>query len=120
MRHKLAQVIELIAGNATPENAAAELELPQAEDLKLHQKQSTVVQSLPYALYSFLANRKSFKDCVYCAVLQGGDRDTMGAMAGAFSGAYLGGTAIPKNWVSRLENLEMLEDLAKQLNKLSV
>jgi ADP-ribosylglycohydrolase len=80
----------------------------------------TVAESLPYALYSFLANRKSFRECVYCAVLHGGDRDTIGAMAGAFSGAYLGGKAIPKDWVSRVENREILEDLAKQLNKLVV
>jgi poly(ADP-ribose) glycohydrolase ARH3 len=109
MRLRLVQVIELIAANATPEHAAAELELSQ-----------TVAESLPYALYSFLANRKSFRECVYCAVLYGGDSDTIGAMAGALSGAYLGGKAIPKDWVSRVENREILEDLAKQLNKLVV
>lgn len=109
MRLRLVQVIELIAGNAPPEQAAAELELSQS-----------VAESLPYSLYSSLANRKSFQDCVYCAVLQGGDRDTMGAMAGALSGAYLGGKALPKDWVSRVENREMLEDLAKQLNSLDV
>jgi poly(ADP-ribose) glycohydrolase ARH3 len=117
MRLRLVQVIELIAGNAPPEKAAAVLELSQTPELELSQ---TVAESLPYALYSFLAHRKSFKECVYCAVLQGGERDTIGAMAGALSGAYLGGKAIPKDWVSRVENREMLEDLAKQLNNLDV
>ena len=117
MRLRLAQVIELIAANATPEQAASKLELSQTVELEISE---TVAESLPYALYSFLANQKSFKECVYCAVLQGGDRDTIGAMAGALSGAYLGGKAIPKDWVSRVENREILEDLAKQLNKLDV
>ena len=117
MRLRLVQMIELIASNSPPEKAAAELELSQTPELELSK---TVAASLPYALYSFLTNQRSFKDCVYCAVLQGGERDTMGAMAGALSGAYLGGKAIPKDWVSRVENREVLEDLAKQLNNLDV
>jgi poly(ADP-ribose) glycohydrolase ARH3 len=118
MRLRLVQMIELIASNAPAEKAAAELDLSQTVKLELSE---SVAESLPYAIYSFLANRKSFKECVYCAVLQGvGDRNTMGAMAGALSGAYLGGKAIPKDWISRVENREMLEGFAKQLNNIDV
>jgi poly(ADP-ribose) glycohydrolase ARH3 len=117
MRLRLVEMIELTAGNAPPEKAAAELGLSQTVELELSE---SVANSLPYALYSFLSNQKSFKECVYCAVLQGGDRDTLGAMAGALSGTYLGGKAIPKDWVSRVENREMLEDLAKKLNNIDV
>ncbi|NQV79971.1 MAG: ADP-ribosylglycohydrolase family protein [Alphaproteobacteria bacterium] len=109
MRLKLVQVIELIAGKASPKNAAKSLTLSQS-----------VAESLPYSLYSFLSNMKSFEDCLYCAILQGGDRDTLGSMAGALSGSFLGAKAIPKDWISRIENLDTLEDLAKRLNGLSV
>ena len=50
-----------------------------------------------------------------CAVLHGGDRDTLGAMACAISGAYLGVEAIPHEWRGRLENGEAIEGLAVRL-----
>jgi poly(ADP-ribose) glycohydrolase ARH3 len=61
-------------------------------------------ESLPFALYAFLARSHSFEDCLLIAVLNGGDRDTLGAMAGAISGAYLGRAAIPPLWREKLEN----------------
>ena len=53
-----------------------------------------------------------------CAVLNGGDRDTLGAMAGAISGAYLGIDALPQQWISRLENRTLIEELAIDLHAL--
>lgn len=105
MRLKLVQVVELIAGKASPEKAAKTLSLSQS-----------VHESLPFSIFSFLRNQKSFQDAVYCGVLQGGDQDTLGAMAGALSGSFLGAPGIPKDWVARIENKEILEDLAKRLN----
>ncbi len=49
-----------------------------------------VHESRPFAVYAFLTAPMSFEACLLCAVLNGGDRDTLGAMAGAISGAYLG------------------------------
>ena len=49
------------------------------------------------------------------AVLGGGDRDTLGAMAGALSGAYLGVTAITALWREKLENEGLIERLALAL-----
>jgi poly(ADP-ribose) glycohydrolase ARH3 len=72
-------------------------------------------ESVPFAIYSFLKNPLSFKDCLYCAVGNGGDRDTLGAMACAISGAYLGIEAIPQEWVLRLEQVAYIEHLATQL-----
>jgi len=108
MRLKLAQVIELIAGNAPPDQAAEALSLSQA-----------VHESLPFSLYAFLRHQQSFEDCIYSAVLQGGDEDTLGSMAGALCGSYLGVKGIPKDWLSRVENKELLEDLAKRLNSMA-
>jgi poly(ADP-ribose) glycohydrolase ARH3 len=78
--------------------------------------QSVAVQeSLPFAIYSFLRYPSSYEDCLYCAIMHGGDRDTLGAMAGAMSGAYLGFEAIPLLWREKLENREKIEKLALEL-----
>ncbi len=104
MRQKLALVVELLASNAPPREAAFQLRLSQ-----------TVEESLPFSIYCFLKFPQSYTDCLLCAVLNGGDPDSLGAMAGALSGAYLGYDAIPKKWRSRMENEDKLEDLAKRL-----
>jgi poly(ADP-ribose) glycohydrolase ARH3 len=109
MRLKLVQVVELIASKTPPKKAAETLRLSQS-----------VAESLPFSLYAFLRRMNSYEDCLFGAILNGGDPDTLGSMAGALCGAYLGVKAIPKDWVSRIENLELLEDLAKRLNSLSV
>ncbi len=75
-----------------------------------------VHESLPFALYSFLRHPKSFEDCLFCATLNGGDRDTLGAMACAISGAYLGIRSIPESWRQKLENRPYIEDLALRLS----
>mgnify|MGYP001062550245 CR=1 FL=1 len=77
-----------------------------------------VDKSMPFAIYSFLRYPKSFEDCLFCAILNGGDRDTLGAMACATSGAYLGIEAIPKSWHDKLENRETIEHLASSLAEL--
>jgi len=45
----------------------------------------------------------------------GGDRDTLGAMACAVSGACLVVEAIPQAWREKLENREHIEGLALRL-----
>lgn len=74
-----------------------------------------VQDSLPFALYAFLTAPRSFEGCLQCAVLYGGDRDTVGAMAGALAGAYLGVEAIPSPWLERLERREQIAQLARRL-----
>jgi ADP-ribosylglycohydrolase len=41
--------------------------------------------------------------------------DTIGAMTGAISGAYLGASAIPNSWRRKLENDPYIEELAEKL-----
>jgi poly(ADP-ribose) glycohydrolase ARH3 len=77
-----------------------------------------VHESMPFAIYAFLRHNVSFEECLLCAVLNGGDRDTLGAMAGAISGAYLGVEAIPKSWRHKLENRAYIEHLATTLGKM--
>lgn len=65
---------------------------------------SKAFESVPAAVYSFLAHPNQFREAVTYAVGIGGDTDTIGAMTGAISGAYHGVTAVPEQWWSRLEN----------------
>jgi len=71
--------------------------------------------SVPTAIYSFLAQPDSFAEAVRSAISLGGDTDTIGAMTGAISGAYLGISAIPDSWRSKLENGQYIEELAEKL-----
>jgi len=78
-------------------------------------KSVAVHESLPFAIYCFAKNPESFEKCLHCAILNGGDRDTLGAMAGAIAGAYLGVDSIPKQWLEKLEGRKLLESLAESL-----
>jgi poly(ADP-ribose) glycohydrolase ARH3 len=104
MIERLRRVQVLLKQQVGPQEAASRLGLSVRVD-----------ESMPFALYCFLCHNNSFEDCVQCAVLNGGDRDTMGAMAGAISGAYLGLQAIPHDWWNKLENLPHILSLAHEL-----
>jgi len=52
---------------------------------------------------------------VFLAISLGGDTDTIGAMTGAISGAYLGFDSIPGKWRDKLENRRYIEELAERL-----
>ncbi len=92
-----------------------------SQDVAASQLGRTVAvhESMPFAIYSFLCYPKSFMNCLFCAILNGGDRDTLGAMAGAISGAYVGIEAIPESWRQKLENREYIVELARKLCRLS-
>jgi len=72
-------------------------------------------RSVPTAIYCFLRQPQSYRDTVIYAISLGGDTDTIAAMAGAISGAYLGIEAIPSEWRAKLENREYIEALAEKL-----
>ena len=71
--------------------------------------------SVPAAIYSFLTHPDSFAQAVLNAISLGGDTDTIGAMTGAISGAYLGIESIPSSWEGKLENRFYLKELAEKL-----
>ncbi len=72
-------------------------------------------ESVPTAIYAFLSHDRSFEEAILFAVSLGGDTDTIAAMTGAISGAYLGVDAIPDRWRSKLENRAYIEGLALAL-----
>jgi len=66
-------------------------------------------------MYAFLKHPEWFEESIFCAITNGGDRDTLGAMTGAISGAYLGIDGIPKEWQEKLEKRDLLRGLALSL-----
>jgi poly(ADP-ribose) glycohydrolase ARH3 len=71
--------------------------------------------SVPTAICCFLSWPGSFTDAVFGAISLGGDTDTIGAMTGAISGAYLGVDAIPHRCQDKLENRRYIAELAVSL-----
>lgn len=72
---------------------------------------SKAVQSVPFALYSFLKFPEDFKETVFFAVNAAGDVDSIAAMASSLSGAYLGMQGIPdelKNGIAAKESIERI------------
>jgi poly(ADP-ribose) glycohydrolase ARH3 len=104
IRDKIALVGTLLAKDVPPPDAARRL----GRSVAVH-------ESLPFAIYAFLRSPKSFEACLFCAILHGGDRDTLGAMACGVSGAYLGIEALPQAWREKLENRKHIEGLALKL-----
>lgn len=108
IRDKMILVRTLVAKDVPPPDAARRL----GRSVAMH-------ESLPFAIYSFLRHPQSFEACLFCAILHGGDRDTLGAMACAVSGAYLGIEAIPPAWREKIENRQRIEDLAIRLAEMT-
>ncbi|MFQ6037587.1 MAG: ADP-ribosylglycohydrolase family protein [Candidatus Aminicenantales bacterium] len=92
-------------------------DVPPDRAVRILGRSVAVHESQPFALYAFLRHPDSFEECLLCAVLHGGDRDTIGAMAGAVSGAYLGVRAVPRAWREKIEKRSLLEALASNLMK---
>lgn len=71
--------------------------------------------SVPTAIFSFLAHPQDFTSTVTYAVSLGGDTDTIASMAGAISGAYLGIDGLPSRWLGQLEKRDYISNLADKL-----
>ena len=101
---RMALVESLLTEDISPLVAAMRLE----QSVAAH-------ESVPFAIYAFLRHPRSFEECLFCAALHSVDRDTVGAMACAVSGAYLGVEAIPPVWLAKIENRQYIKDLALKL-----
>ncbi|MBL7174515.1 MAG: ADP-ribosylglycohydrolase family protein [Desulfobacteraceae bacterium] len=109
IREKMMLVQRLITEDVSPDVAADGI----GRTVAVH-------ESMPFAVYSFIRNFHSFEESLFCAILNGGDRDTLGAMACAISGAYLGIEAIPQSLREKLENRSDIEDLALALAEMVI
>lgn len=83
----------------------------------------TALEAVPTSLYCFLKHLDSYEDCLHLAIFSGGDTDTIAAMAGSLSGAYLGVKALPKRWLARVReetySVGKVAQVARQLWGLS-
>jgi len=93
------------------------LEHPDDRQKVVHQLGHGVeaFNSVPTAIFAFLAHPQDFVATVIYAVSLGGDTDTIASMAGAISGAYLGIEVIPQEWQEQLENRDYILNLADRL-----
>jgi len=102
-QEKLKTVIDLLVQGAEKEAVVEQLGTG-----------GSALESVPTAIYAFLAN-PSFKSAVIYAVSLGGDADTIGAMTGAIAGACYGIEGIPSQWRETVENRVSIEKLAKRM-----
>jgi len=93
--------------------------LTDVRDLGLFGNGIEAAASVVTAVASFGLTPDSYEETIGNAILLGGDTDTIAAMAGAISGAYLGRSAIPQHLIESLEDREQgrtyIEDLAVKL-----
>jgi poly(ADP-ribose) glycohydrolase ARH3 len=75
-----------------------------AEDLAPLGNRIEAIHSVPTAIASFALCPESYEDAIGNVIFLGGDTDTIAAMAGALSGAYLGIGRLPGRLVGLLEN----------------
>jgi ADP-ribosyl-[dinitrogen reductase] hydrolase len=78
-----------------------------------------ILQTLPAALFAFLAHPHDFESSVLSTVNAGGDADTITCMTGALSGTFNGAQAIPIRWLNELEMKDHCIDLANMLYDLA-
>jgi len=102
---------------AGPLRRAARVEDPK--DLALFGNNIDAASSVVTAIACFGLTPDAYEQTIGNAILLGGDTDTIAAMAGAVSGAFLGRRAIPASLLDSLENhhqgRDYLEQLASQL-----
>jgi len=67
------------------------------------------------AIWSLLTTHH-YKDCVLRAVNVGGDADSNAAVAGALAGVFYGKESIPKEWICKLQNKQLIDLICKKLN----
>lgn len=77
-----------------------------------------VVDTLEVALWAFF-KYDSWTDGVLAAVNLGGDADTAAAVYGGLAGAFYGYESIPRDWVDRMQNREMVRDIATKLSQVA-
>jgi ADP-ribosylglycohydrolase len=72
-------------------------------------------EAVAMALYCFAKTPEDYSKTVLNGINIDGDSDSVGSIAGALSGAYNGLQAIPKEWITRIENRNLIDETARKL-----
>jgi poly(ADP-ribose) glycohydrolase ARH3 len=118
------ELLEMLASKCTSIEFSGPLRraalVNDAKDLALFGNGIEATASVVTAIASFALTPNSFEETIGNAILLGGDTDTIAAMAGAISGAYLGEQSIPRYLMDHLEDGQhgktYIRDLAIQLH----
>lgn len=76
-------------------------------------------EAVASALYCCMMHPDSYKDAVLMGANAVGDSDSIACIAGGWMGAKLGVEGIPKDWVEKIEDRDLLIGLADRLHDLS-
>jgi poly(ADP-ribose) glycohydrolase ARH3 len=79
-------------------------QVESVEDLAALGNGIEALESVPTAIAAFVLEPRCYEEVIASAIFLGGDTDTIAAMAGSLSGAFLGSRAIPTRLVGLLEN----------------
>lgn len=72
-------------------------------------------EALAIAVYAVLRYPDDMKKCLAAAVNHGGDSDSTGAIAGNILGAWQGPEVLPEDWISRVELVPQIREIADQM-----
>jgi poly(ADP-ribose) glycohydrolase ARH3 len=115
---RLAFLSQILQACELPEYRAAMqqvIEAQNSDDLARLGNGIEALQSVPTAIAAFSLAPDSYSQAIGSVILLGGDTDTLAAMTGALSGAYLGLEGIPKRLLNLLERSPMGHDHLMQL-----
>jgi len=79
---------------------------------------SDAIETIPAAVYCFLKHPRNFSAAVLPAVNVGEAADAIAALTGSFVGALAGVEAIEKQWLSDVENSDLLIGIGENLARL--
>jgi len=74
-------------------------------------------EAVAASVYCFLLSPTDYEKAVLDAINSPGDSDSLGAITGSFSGAYLGSQGIPEGWKVRIEKSDQLHALAERISE---
>ncbi|MDP4090277.1 MAG: ADP-ribosylglycohydrolase family protein [Bacillota bacterium] len=72
-------------------------------------------EALAISIYCALKFKGDFKGALFAAVNHDGDSDSTGAITGNILGAYLGMEGIPKDWMKKVELMDVIIEAADDL-----
>lgn len=72
-------------------------------------------EALAIGVFCALRYKNDFKEALITAVNHSGDSDSTGSITGNILGAYLGTDCIPEDWISKIELIDEIRELANDL-----